>query len=370
MVSSEIKKVFFNLVRLGVNTSDELTLNQHIDWEIINTLAANQGLTAVVLDGIQRVAERHKSKSKSIQDLPQLLKLEWIGEAMMFDSEFKEYKRAIASLAGFYHEHGFKMMILKGYACSMDWPKPEHRPIGDIDIWLFGKQRVADEVLAQETGVEVDHSHHHHTVFLWQNYMVENHYDFINVHHHRSNVELDRELKKLAEDDTNYVNVNGERVIIPSPNFHAFFLLRHAMNHFASEVITLRHLLDWAFFAKIHREEIDWDWLHTTLNRHGLTTLYSVFNAILDEDLGFELCDAKGKKLAVSVDGELKERILNELLTPEFNDEEPNGILPRALFKYRRWKANEWKHKLCYNDSMWSAFWCGVWSHVLKPDSI
>lgn len=63
--------------------------------------------------------------------------------------------------------------------------------------------------------------------------MVENHYDFINVHHHNSNVKLDRVLIGLAADDSNAVDVDGIKIHVPSPNFHAFFLMRHAMNLFS-----------------------------------------------------------------------------------------------------------------------------------------
>lgn len=66
----------------------------------------------------------------------------------------------------------------------------------------------------------------------------------------------------------------------------------------------------------------------------------------------------------------VKERVLNDILSPEFNGDEPKKLLPRVIFKYKRWKANEWKHRLCYNDSMWSAFWSGVWGHILKPSQI
>lgn len=78
-------------------------------------------------------------------------------------------------------------MVLKGYACSIDWPKPEHRPCGDIDIWLFGKQKEADAALAaspkfHDSSFKIDSSHHHHTVFDWCSFSVENHYDFVNVY--------------------------------------------------------------------------------------------------------------------------------------------------------------------------------------------
>lgn len=118
--------------------------------------------------------------------------------------------------------------------------------------------------------------------------MVENHFDFLNIHHHKSNEEFERILKSLSSDDSHSVEVYGETVYLPSPNLHALFLLRHMMKHFASEVITLRQLLDWAFFVKAHGKEVDWLWLEEILDRFGMLKLYGVFNAICVEDLRFE----------------------------------------------------------------------------------
>ena len=144
--------------------------------------------------------------------------------------------------------------------------------------------------------------------------MVENHYDFINVHHHKSNVEIDKEFKLLAADDSNSVNVNGEKVYLPSPNLHALFLLRHAMNHFSSSEITLRQLIDWACFAKAHREEIDWECLMDRVDYYGMTRLYQVFNAICVEDLGF----CSNLFPSVQFEPGLKERVLKEIICPSF----------------------------------------------------
>ena len=69
-------------------------------------------------------------------------------------------------------------------------------------------------------------------------------------------------------------------------------------------------------------------------------------------------------------DKALKDRVLADILSPEFNEEEPSGLIPRVAFKFRRWRANGWKHRLCYKESMWSAFWSGVWNHLLKPSSV
>ncbi len=357
-MDKNLRESFGALVRLGIGHSMG-ALPETMDWPAIQTLANKQGLSAIVIDGIEKLPEKLRP--------PKVLLLQWIGEVLQsYEYRYDLYRRAIAELAGFYNEHHYKMMILKGYACSLDWPKPEHRPCGDIDIWLFGRSHEADLLIEREKGIEVNRSEPHHTVFYWQDFMVENHFDFIDVNHHQSHRALEKTLKELGKDDTYSVELNGEPVYIPSPNLHSLFLLRHSMLHFAFGEFSFRQLLDWAFFVKAHGQEVDWKWLLDVLEQHGMMPLFNLFNALCIENLGFE---AELFPRA-EVDPVLKQRVLNEIFQPEFSETQPSSLIPRVLFKYRRWKANGWKHALCYKESMWSAFWSGVWGHLLKPKSI
>ena len=357
-MSSDINRSFISLVRLGIGHYAD-ALPQSIDWNELKVLAEKHGLSAVVLDGIERLPEQQRP--------PKVFLLEWIGETLQgYEYRYELYCRAIAEMAGFYNSHGYKMMVLKGYACGLDWPKPEHRPCGDIDIWQFGQQKEADEALAKEKGIEIDSSHHHHTVFYWRDFMVENHYDFINVHHHKSNAEVEQVLKDLAKDDSHSVEVFGEKVYLPSANLHALFLLKHTMIHFAAEGISLRQLLDWGFFMQAHQQEIDWTWFLERIERFGMTTMFNIFNAICVEDLGFDSAVFHQVRFSPFV----KDRVMEEILTPIFGIDLPKSFFSRIAFKFRRWKGSAWKHELCYKESMWSAFWSGVLNHLLKPSSI
>ena len=393
MVHSDLKELFFALVRLGIGhqlvSSLKFQVSSEVDWVQLKALADQHGLSAVVLDGID-LATDPKHSTLNTQ-----LKLEWIGEVLQnYEARYKQYEKAIGNLAGWYNRHGFRMMVLKGYACAMNWPRPEHRPCGDIDIWLFGQQREADallessefrveslETVEKVKRIKVDNSHHHHTVFEWEGFTVENHYDFLNVHHHKSNVEMEKVLKELGMDDSNSVEFrveslesveSGEKrvvsvpVYLPSANLHALFLLRHAMSNFASTGCNLRQLLDWAFCVEKHGKEIDWEWLERQLAHFGMKRLYDVFNAICVGDLGFDVHVFP----QVQFDPALKDRVLNDILEPEFSEKETGGFFSRAFFKYRRWKANAWKHELCFSESLWSAFWSGVWGHLMKPGMI
>ena len=354
---------------MGVGTDHLASTPAHIDWTEIKKLADKHGLTAVILDAADRL---NSNRPNSTNEMPLQMKLEWIGEVLQnYEQRYVQYEKAIGSLAGFYNERGFKMMVLKGYACSLDWPMPNHRPCGDIDIWQFGQWKEADEALnarfkVQGLRFKIDTSHHHHTVFEWEGFSVENHYDFINVHHHKSNVGIEKILKEQATDDSYFVDVEGEKVFIPSPNLHALFLLKHTMMHFAAEGVSLRQLIDWGFFVEKHHQEVDWDWLQNVLDEYGMTQMFNILNAICVGDLGFDV------KLFPSVqfDPMLKDRVLNEIIAPEFDEELPKDVFRRVAYKLRRWKGNAWKHELCYDDSLWSAFWSGVWNHLLKPSSI
>ena len=369
-MNSNLHESFLQLIRLGIGTGtvngSRLTVHGSDDWQALKTLADEQGLSAVILDALN-------TDGMNLTDsIPLHMKLEWIGEVIQsYEQRYAAYEKAVSSLAGFYNQHGFKMMVLKGYACSLDWPKPEHRPCGDIDIWLFGQQEAADKELvsslkSQDSSFKIDNSHHHHTVFYWQGFMVENHYDFVNVHHSKSNAEIEKVFKELGEDDSHYVEVSGEKVYLPSPNLHALFLLRHAMIEFAAGGINFRQILDWAFFVEKHGKDVDWSWLLNLLDDFHMREFFNCINAICVEEFGY---DSKIFPY-VQFNPFMKDKVLKDILEPEIPNDKPKYLLPRMIWKYRRWKANSWKHQLCYNESMWSAFWRGLWNHLLKPSSI
>ena len=382
-LDSGVYNDFLQLVKLGIGHRAGM-LSVHPDWEAIHAQASRHGLSSVLVDGVNEMS----GKMEVEKCVGKERMLQWIGEVLQgYEMPRESYLQAVASLARFYNTHGYNMMVLKGYACSLDWPRPEHRPCGDIDIWLFGRQKEADAVMEQwvqglggenvagradgtPQAFKIDKSHHHHTVFEWGGFTVENHYDFVNVHSYRSSRRMEHLFKELGAFEQQGrgfthqpVELLGERLWLPSPNLHALFLLRHLGAHFAAIDISLRQLLDWAFFAEKHTREIDWGWLQGVLEEYGMGRFFHCINAICVEDLGFsEEAFPKG-----DFDPALKKRILTDILSPAYQREEPESFIPRMAYKFRRWQGNAWKQKLVYKDSRFVSFWTGLGEHLFRP---
>lgn len=355
----------FPLLRAGLGLPCEGA--EVVDWPAVYRLAAAQGVLAVAWDGLQRLIEEGVIPADRQPD--RALKIRWAYNVAQIEQKYGRQRSAIAKLAALYGAHGIGMMLLKGYGLSLLYPRPEHRPCGDIDIWLFGKQSEADELLRRECGLAVDEDKHHHTTFTFDGILVENHYDFINIHSHLSNREIERILKQLAATpgQCETVDVDGQTVCLPPVDFDALFLLRHAAAHFAAAEIGLRHVVDWAVFVRRNHGRIDWTALERIAREQNMHRFLYALNALAVDCLGLEAALFP----PFERDAELERRVLAEILHPAFGEALPKGnIVVTLSFMWRRWWANRWKHRIVYREGLIVTFFVQLVSHLMKPRSL
>lgn len=349
------------------------------DYSSLYSFAMRQGVVAIVWDEVLRAMaageiETEKQPSRAV-------KMQWALAVEQVERRYSKQAQVIEKLARFFAEHNIYIMILKGYGLSLNYPVPEHRPCSDVDIWLFEEvrnpdgsisrqsaQQRADNLLREHFNIEIDEDKHHHTVFYLDGVMVENHYDFLNVHAHLSNRMIETRLQHLTKQPMVPVTVGDSRVYLPSPDFHALFLLRHSAAHFAAEKITLRHLLDWRYFVEKESANINWSALRDIAEQTNMHRFLDCVNAICIDKLGLpEHCVPP-----FECEPKLVERVWREILQPEFSEPKPTGAgyLKSWSYMFRRWWANRWKHRIVYNESLVKTFVVQLWSHLLKPKSL
>ena len=350
------------LLRAGLGLDNKWSPEGNVAWAEIYKLASNQGVAPIVWDGIKRLEEEN---ILSISAIERSTKLQWALSVETLEKRYERQRKVMVKLARFYGEENIKMMILKGYGLSLCYPVPHHRSCSDVDIWLFGEQERADAMLRRRLNLSIDEDKHHHTVFHIEGVMFENHYDFLNVESHRSNRDIEQELKERAM-QAKELKVEDVTLYMPNANCHALFLVRHAAAHFAAVEIVLRHIIDWAMFVKHNHSEIDWAWLRRICREQNMERFLDVINV-----LAADICDVNLSLMpGTERNKSLEVRVLRDILTPEFKRKQPKeGLLRILIFKLQRWWSNRWKHRLVYREGLLTTFFTQLRSHILKPKS-
>lgn len=362
-------QIVIHLIHVALHNTSTLDhkvlFSAPIEWDDVLRYAAAQGVMAIVWDGLMEL--QHQGVIDSNIGPTREQRLRWAYNVEQIEKRYRKQVAALTHLSRILATHNIRVAPLKGYGLSLCYPIPEHRACSDIDIWLFGEQQRADEILRNEYNITIDEDEHHHTVFYINGVMVENHYDFLNIHAHHSSRDIEEHLKRLSTQISETITIDGATIYLPSANCHALFLLRHAASHFAAAEIVLRHVIDWGLFVKRYHAEIDWSWLRRVCREQKMEQFFDAMNAIASDicDIDLSLMPDTTRRAA------LEQRIINDILKPEFSEKRPEkGLIRIICFKLRRWWANRWKHRLVYRDGLIHSFITQSWSHILKPKGI
>lgn len=348
------------IVKYGLGNVSECHVPDHINWGEVLNLASMHGVAAIALDGIQRCMDESVPINIDLQT-----KLEWIGVTTQQEAEYKRQEKVIASLAQFYQQHDIRMMVLKGWGLSLNYPIPSHRPCSDLDIYQFGDQKKADEIIKKELGLDVDNGHHHHTVFIYHGVTVENHYDFLNVYSHRSTKKIEKRLKDICNVEKKVTIIQGQDVYIPSADFNALFVLRHMAVEFAATGMVLRQVLDWGLFVKKYHSEVNWDSLLPFVKELNMHHFLDAVNYVCYSNLGFEKNLFKG--FGSSYYGET---VYADLFNPENFMPKEIGFVKYVWQSGQNWWRNRWRHKIVYSDSLFSTLVYQLIAHLIKPETL
>ena len=328
-------------------------------WDGIFAMSCPHNIVALVFDAIQALPGEYRPP----KDI-------WLKFAVLAEQIAEDCDRKagyVAELTRFYREHDVRLMLLKGIGLSRYYPVPNHRRSSDIDIYLFGEIAKADAILSEKMGISISSHVHHHTTIMYKGVLVENHYDFINVHVHRSSQEIERLLKGMAAEPGDVIDVRGEKVALPTAEFNALFLMRHMAAHYAADRISVRHLCDWMLFLEHEHANIDFTKVNGWYERFNMHRFANALNGLLIEHFGMNADFLP----PFERDRDLEERIFNDIFYPTFTQKKPKkGAVKIVIWKLRRFMVNRWKHRIVYNEPWYVSFFRSFVSHLNKPKTI
>ena len=165
-----MRDLLLKLIRLGLGTTDHIVLPAEIDWRALYTLAEQQGLSAIVLDGVSEVLKTNSH----ISSLNSQLKLQWIGLSERQRRQYEQTWRVACKLDKLWAAEGIHAAVLKGRSIAKYYPVPSHRYSCDLDVFIGGEWGRACELLEGQV-IRLEHEVYKEVEFTLDNVYVECH---------------------------------------------------------------------------------------------------------------------------------------------------------------------------------------------------
>lgn len=357
MIINDItEKRLFTLLRLALWRRDENTGIfdgiTEAEWSEIYAAALAQGVLAIAFDGAMMLPEEVQP------DLDN--KIQWGYNVEHIENVYRHQIDTASKLTRLFADNGIRTMIMKGISVARYYPVPSHRQFGDIDVYLMGDYAKGNEIIAAK-GIPIKYEYFVHSEFRFNGVNVENHELFVNADVNKTGAYVQRELSRLASDVRPHPVVEG--AFVPSPEFDALFLTRHATWHYARECIRLRDLCDWALFLHHETNGMDKSEVIRMLRESGLERYASIITSICRKYLGLD------KTLPFAAEyGELSERVKNDIMTFENPDKFKNIGFFRVIYRKLQNRINrKWCYDLVVPDSYYGNILYSIKNYLTAP---
>lgn len=252
-----------------------------INWQELLEFAKKQTIVGIYWQGIKRLGDIANKPSED--DV-----MEWMGEYTKITRRNTKIDAAVANLTKFMNDNSIDFFVFKGQTVAQYYSMPESRTSGDIDFYVFSKDREhAKKLLEDKVALTDDHSGQHWE-FTYEGIPYEMHYHTAVFASNRKQRYWDDLIDSYFDDVLDHVEINGVSVPTLPPNINAIYLFIHIYHHFLKEGIALRQFIDWMMFFEAKHNEIVVPELTAKLERLGLLRAFKAFGAVLVDVLGMD----------------------------------------------------------------------------------
>ncbi len=321
------------------------------DWKMLFRLSAKQGVLALVWEVVQALP--------SEQQPPREIRLRWALSVEAIENRYEMQYKTSALLAEMFAEQGLRTIVLKGLAVGTYYPEPRHREFGDLDCFLGEGYEQANQI-CEQLGAKVDRSYYKDAVIRYRGLLVENHRFMLPIRGSRRMKQLERYLEQIAVDES-VRYVGDTKLIIPTPLFNALFLTMHGVNHFVSEGIKLRHVLDWAVLLQAEQHNIYWEEFYVWADRMHLTRFANALTAIAVEHFGLEVTNTQ-----IVTTSPYAERILRDCIESETIYNKGYSAWKSRFVQVRNKFTSAWRYHKIYQKSVIVETLRSVWAFYFE----
>lgn len=235
-------EIMLEFVRSAIFEREPLIPSQtEIDWDLLMDKSTEQGLLAWVWDGICR--------SSFVGLLSRQQRINWGLSVQAVWDNYERHHAVLLKMIDECNSNNMRLLLLKGIGLSKLYPKPESRPCGDIDIFLFDDYERGNRMFAQGERFPGTKD----MGFYYEGVYFENHHTLIYTDT-KKRVKANDFIKKGLTEATEC----EEGYYILPPVSNVVYLLLHILSHMDSEyVVSLRSIIDFGMFVYKNKNQLN-----------------------------------------------------------------------------------------------------------------
>lgn len=256
--------------------------SQVTDWEAISRLAEEQGITALVNDGILRLPKA------LLPPRGTKIRLALITEQIAEHIQQQTHRQL--KLYHKYESLQLSPVLLKGITLAGLYPKPELRLLGDIDIYLPGEDGYdkANE-WARSKGAKLHGDSLYEQAYWYTSILVENHKYVTYFGIPRYDKALEEIMTSVREGQGwHYEEVHGTLCRTLPIELNAVYIFHHILHHFSYLGIGLRQIVDWILYMQRHGQTMDLALFTSYVERFDLLRPMQLFALMSIRHLGVD----------------------------------------------------------------------------------
>ena len=301
-IAETTDRQFFALLRSGLwnEVPEQAPFADGTDWEALYRLSFEQTVVPLVTDGVNRLPKEFLPSEPERLD-------PFLGDMMATAKRNATLNAFIPKL--FHALDGIPVVLVKGQSLAQDYPDPDRRQPGDIDLLLLpSSYRAAKDILLPKaTSVAKEDPQTWHQGMHFHSVEVELHGSISTLMSRKLDRQLDGLLKEQFDGRSfPAVTIGGAEIPVPEANFYVIYIFVHFLQHYWSGGVGLRQFVDWMTFVSVHKRDIHPVILEQRLEELGLLNLWKVFTGFAQEYLG---CPAEKLPLAARPDPRKNTRI-------------------------------------------------------------
>ena len=196
----------------------------------------------------------------------------------------------LARVVNTMNEASMEYVLLKGQGLARNYPVPELRACGDIDLYVGSKNylKACDMLGAiaswQQERAPMDDVKHY-DIMIGKTTVEIHRFSDVNA-----SSRYDRVYQRYSDEglsqNLRVLQIAGMPVNTPADDFNAFYIFNHLWHHFMTSGIGLRQFCDWMLFLHKHKADIDLQRLENILKEMDMMKPWQSFGCVLVDVLG------------------------------------------------------------------------------------